>query len=294
MANFTADGLVEHLLSDLSGYTLDQGQITWLTEPVDDAQTTLTVADPTKLRRGVAEVGEELVFVDTSDNNGVTLAPFGRGYQATEASAHPVHTRVAFSPRYPRAKVRQTINEVIQGVWPMLFALGEAIVTPAGGRITYELPADVEGDEGVLNVRQEVAGISKFWRTLTRYRVNLDADTDTGRSIDILEPLDFNPVKITYTRRPQALAADGEWADTGLAESAWPCVRYGAMHLMIAPGESGMAGLNSVRASAAQSSRAISPVALSRQYYAVYQQLLVEERLRLLNDVEITNNREEF
>jgi hypothetical protein len=289
MARYDIDSLVEETLGSLSGYTLDQGQLTWLTDPVDASTLSVPVdgAQGSQVHRGIAEIGEEMVFVANSTASSLTLAPFGRGYQGTEPAAHAANTRVSFSPRYPRARIRETINDVILGTYPFLFAVGETSFSVNGPQVSYDLPSDVEM---ILTVKQQASGPSLRERTFTRYGLNREGGT---RTLDLFDWYELShEVKVSYLKKPIAIPSDGEFSDSGLQERAWPCIKYGVMHQLIAPQEAGMSGLQSVQAAESQRQREVKPTTLSRQYYAVYQQLLQDERMRLLEEHEITNNEE--
>lgn len=291
MTRFDADSLVEETLGELSGHTLSQEQFTWLSGPIDDSVTTIPVQDQTQIRRGIAEIGDELVLVNSSETGGsVLLAPFGRGYLGTEKQSWPADTRVSFGPRFPRYRIKQKINDLVRSVYPQLFAVGTTTFDASSPAfITYELPADVED---VLTVKQQTLGPSRDWIELTRWRFDRAADVSefsNGRSIDIDEPLTpGRPIQVTYVKRPTPM--ESEWSDTGLNDSAWPAVMYGVLHQLVASVETGITGLNSVKAAEAQRRRGHSPTELSLQYYRVHVQLLREERDRLLMDHEVTAN----
>jgi hypothetical protein len=287
------DPLIEETLSHLLGFTLDQGQLTWLTADIEDDDLALTVADPNAVSGGVLEVGEELVYAASSDIDGVTLAPFGRGYGNTTPAAWTSLTRVSMAPRFPRARIREAINGVILGTYPRLFAVDEEELTPDPSRITYELPAEVEQ---VLTVRQQTIGPYGYWRPIHSY-TSRDASTTeyaTGKSIDIIDPLHpSQPVHVRYTKKPLTLAAGDPFTDSGLADTAWPCVMYGALHRLLAAAPAGLAGTESVQSSEAQTRRRVSLAEVAREYYALHAQLLLEERDRLFAEHDATSNFQE-
>ena len=286
------DPLIEECLSHLLGFTLDQQQITWLTQGIDASQLNLDVDDPEQVSRGVAEVGEELVFIKDKGAGTATLAPFGRGYQATAAATWPTGTRVTTAPRFPRARIRQAINNVIQSTYPKLFAVDEEELDP-GVRVTYELPAEVQQ---VLTVRQQAIGPYGYWRPIHHY-TSRDASTTeypTGKTIDIYDGLQpGQPVQVRYTKKPTVLAAGQAFTVSGLAGTAWPCVMYGAMHRLLTGAPAGLAGVDSVKASEAQTRRRVSLAETAREFYALHVQLLNDERDRLLAEHDATSNHEE-
>lgn len=294
MARYDADALTEEVLAKLNGETTVQEQFTWLSNPVSDTETTLPVEAPGQLSRGVAEVGTELVLVASTGDSTVTLAPFGRGWQGTLPQSWPVNTRITFGPRFPRYRILNTINDVIRTVYPMLFAVDTFTFTASSTVITtYELPADCED---VLTVKQQVLGGSKDWLPLHNWRFDRDANTDefpNGRTIDIWDwIIPGREIQVTYVKRPQEMLND--WSETGLNETAWPAVMFGVLYHLIAPKEAGMTAINAVKAAEAQRRRGHSASDLSLQYFRLHQQLLTEERDRLLADHEFQPNMELF
>ena len=287
------DPLIEETLSHLLGFTLDQQQMTWLTTAIDADDLNLSVADPARVSTGVIEVGEELIYIASADVSGVVAAPFGRGYMNTTAAGWAVNTRITTGPRFPRARIREAINDVINGVYPRLFAVDETELTPDPSRITYELPADVQE---VLTVRQQTIGPEGFWRPIHRYTSRDASATEyaTGKSLDIREGLHpGQPIQVRYTKKPTQLAAGEAFTVSGLADSAWPCVMYGALHRLLAVAPAGLAGTESVQSSEAQTRRRVSLAEVAREYYALHAQLLVEERDRLLTEHDATSNFQE-
>lgn len=288
--SFSVTSLVEETLGNLGGHTMDPGAWTYLLAPMSDSTLSMQVKDPARIKRGIAEVGEELMLVEQTSDTGVTVAPFGRGWQATPKSSHQPNERVTFGPRFPRFRVRQTINQLIESAYPTLFAVGTHEFDADGIRVTYELPDDVEQ---VLEVEQETYGPTGDWRSLNQWRFDRDASTSeyaSGRALDIWGGLDVGrTVHVKYARRPTALASTAVWTDSGLNESAWPAFKYGAMWQLVASQEAGMSGLDSVNAEEG-SGRRVSPIQLSERYYALHLQLMQQERERLLKDHPATMN----
>lgn len=286
MARYDMDALVEETLGHLSGHTLDMGQLTWLDSAISDSDLSVDVNDGDNVHRGIVEIGDELVYVASTSGSGMTIAPFGRGFQGTEAQAHAADTRVTYAPRFPRARIKQKINDIILGTWPQLFGVKDIEIDPEAAVMTYELPDDAEQ---VFTVKQGVVGPDdKYERTLRRWSFNHE-----DKTLDITDMFTLvRPFHVTYQTKPTEIGSDGEFTDSGLKERAWPCIMYGVLHQLIATQEAGISGLHSVKAAESQTRRQISPAELSREYYAVHQQLLTDERMRLLAETEITNNEE--
>ena len=61
--------LVDETLIALSGYTQRQDQSTYLTAAMTDTQLTMTVSDAAVLSKGLVEVGDELMWVESFDRS---------------------------------------------------------------------------------------------------------------------------------------------------------------------------------------------------------------------------------
>lgn len=277
--------IVEEVLGELQGHTIDIGQMTWLTAAMTDSDLSFTVDTSfTQLSRGVVEVDDELVFVSGVDRDSgtCTVAPFGRGFQATTAAAHSENDRVTLTPRFPRAKILDAINRIVRSVYPTIYAVGQETFATETGRVSYPLNAAAE-----MVLRVEVStlgGTSRDWEEVDRWHFNRSADTGSfasGKSLDIYEPpMAGTTIQVTYAKIPaQVISA---FADTGLEESAWLAIKFGAAHLMLTGVVAGEAGSESV--SAGQQNRAArrDPAAVQREYFTLHRQYLLEERDRLL------------
>jgi hypothetical protein len=197
------------------------------------------------------------------------------------------------SPRFPRARIREGINYVIQSTYPRLFAVDDTELTPDPSRITYELPADVEQ---VLTLRQQTIGPGGYWRPIHSY-TSRDASTTeyaTGKSIDIREGVHpSQPIHVRYTKKLTNLAPGDAFTVSGLADTAWPCIMYGTLHRLLTATPAGLAGVGSVQASEAQTRRRVSLAETAREFYALHIQLLLEERDRLHAEHDATSNFQE-
>lgn len=279
---YTASELVEETLEHLSGYTADMGQVTWLTEDLDEASTTMKVAESDLVPRGIAEVGYELVNVASSSEGTVQLTPTGRGYRASQAQAWPADTEVTFAPRFPRHMVLKTLNDVIANIWPQLYGVAETTFAFQPTVLTFPLPADVEE---VIGVEWDPVGPQDTWVPIDVYKFNrhaATADFPTGRSIDLGDGLTpGRTVRVRYMKRPTVIEAEGQFTDSGLATSAWNAIMYGALHRLAASLTLGQLGMQSAQANEYSRVRPINAVEVSQQYYALHVQFVNEERQRL-------------
>lgn len=286
----TFSDLVTDVQALLHGYVRTQEQATHLAASVNSTDTTWSVGDPSRLSRGLAEVGDELVWLDTVDRNAatgqVTVAPYGRGYLGSTAASHSSGVKVTFAPLFPRVRVKKALNDTILAVGNDLFGIGYTTFTFTPNITTYLLPADVKD---IMQVSYQMLGPSKMWYPLSRWRFDALANTGvfaSGKTIDIFEPVSAGrTVQVQYQKFPSELSADGDvfTSTTGLLESSRDCITYGAAARLTAGVDSMLLNVQAVEANVLdERSQPGAGGNLSRQLYQLHKQRLMEERLRYL------------
>ena len=175
----TFSQMVDQTLMHLHGYTTVQDVATYLTGNVGASATVIGVNDTTAVSRGVIEIGDELIWVDTVDSQQktVTVPPYGRGYRGTTAVEHTLGERVVSSPLFPRKIVADSVNDAIRSVYPELFAVGETTINYQPSINTYSLP---EGALDIIQISWQTTGPSKEWLPVRRMRVDKHAATSSG------------------------------------------------------------------------------------------------------------------
>ena len=200
--------LVDETLIALSGYTQRQDQATYLTSAMTDTQTTMVVSDAAALSKGLVEVGDELMWVESFDRatNTATLAPYGRGFRGTQKAPHSVGDRVTISPSFPRSVIAKQLNNSITGVFPDIFGVFYTTFSFVSSINTYELPS--EADE-ILAVHWQTTGPSQEWLPVRQYSINKNAYVgtfNTGKSISVYDGIvPGRTVHVVYSRQPQEL-----------------------------------------------------------------------------------------
>lgn len=281
----TFNELADATILDLYGYTQLQDQATHLTAAASDSDLALGVADTTAVSRGTIEIGDELLWVDGVDlqTSALNVAPYGRGFRGTTATAHDLGDRVVSTPMFPRARVKQALNDAITAVFPDLFAVGQTTFSWNPSRNTYDIP---EHALDILSVTHSTVGPSKEWLPVRRYRLDRNADADSftgGSSISIYDNITpGRSVKVVYTKQPTRLEAGDDFSDTGLPASCEDVIRLGAQFRLVpmidAPHLSGA----SAEADFASQQRPVGSAAtLGRYLLQVYQVRLGEESRRL-------------
>jgi hypothetical protein len=273
--------LTESVLTHLHSYTGAQETYTWLTVGADADDLTLTVNTSDSFYRGIAEIEDELVFIDTADSGALSLAPFGRGYKGSTAASHAANTLVLFDPSFPRAEVKKRINQVIAGLYPTLYQVKTTSFTSDGIDLNIVLPADAGK---VLGIAYQIPGDpTGFWRPFQAYRV--DPKSSDGNVLLMGYPIATGAtVQVTYQAPFGALSANGDTLSSiGLPESCVDLIQYGVTsHMIRFLDPTRLMVTNVENVSRAQVVQAGDAAKVATQLYAMYQQRLAEERRKLL------------
>lgn len=234
-ADVTLDDLVEEVLMQLHGYSVKGDQLTTLTGPVSASDLSFTVDDVNEISRGVIEIDNELVRVQTVDRTAgvVTILPRGRGWRQTVASAHSAGATVTMSPLVPRVAIGQAINDTILSLYPDIFGVSSVEFTyPGAGAVSFQLPTNAES---VLSVRYKDPDGN--WQKVRVWELengmSLTSFT-TGKSIRVAEIPAGVTVQVVYGRIPTALTTMASlFSTTGLAASHRDIVVLGAQARLI-------------------------------------------------------------
>jgi hypothetical protein len=279
----TFDDLVDEVLGNLQGYTAAPDQVTALTTGIDADDTSLTVDEATYVSRGMIEIDDELMYVQSvnTNTNLLTLLPQGRGWRRTTAATHDAGATVVVNPTVPRAIVKTEINNQINALYPNLFATTEFDyddVIQSG----WELPAAAVA---VLDVRyKDTLG---NWQRVRSWEVEWSANTTDFTSGTMLRfgGVQYGqPVRVVYAKRPTALTdGDDVFATvTGLSESARDVVTLGTMIRLVPNMDIARLSVQKAEAQAIASTRQIDAgTAISRDLQRRYAIRLSEERKAL-------------
>lgn len=285
----TFSQLTDQVLLQLYGYTTLQDQASYLTASATASATTMTVNDVTAISRGIVEINDEIIWVDSVDSStGVlTIPPYGRGFRGTTSAAYAPGARVVSSPMFPRKMVKDAINDAIQAVYPELFAVGETTFTFQPSINTYTLPA---GALDVLQVSWQTTGPSKEWLPIRRMRVDKHAATGsftTGVSVSVYDSIvPGKTIKIVYTKEPSALVNDSDAfaATTGLPASCEDLIKFGAAYRLTPFFDSAhLSGQSAEADYSGQPRNQNNAASLSRFLLQMYQVRLAEETRGLQN-----------
>ena len=229
----TLNSLVDDVQLDLSGFTYRQDRVTYLLTAATSSDLVLNVASTENIGKSIIEIDDEMMWVDSYDRqaNTVTIAPFGRGYNGTTATAHAVNAKVTITPTYPRAAVKRAINDTINSVYPKVFATGSTAVSFLASRTTYPVPAEAIQ---ILSMAWQSVGPTKEWLPIRQWRwdpIAYASSFPTGRTVSIYDNvLPGRTINIVYAHMPTNLVnnTDDFETTTGLPTSMKDVVVYGA------------------------------------------------------------------
>lgn len=277
--------LVDSLESALTGYAVSPSQ-THLTEDITAGDLTLPLADHQKVSAGLVQVGDELMWVDSTAESGAVVPPYGRGYQSSTAASWPAGTRVVNKPAFPRHRIGEVVNEVIRNLFPGLYGVETTEVVHQAAVLTYELPANCAG---VLSVTYETVGPSQLWPEVRRWRYNPSADASrfpSGKSIDLWQGgLPGYPWRIVYKTTPVSISDGDEFTDSNLPEYCEDVVKNGVLYMLI--GRKDFPRLQTRTVESSQRAVYVETGAASdasKYYYALFQSSRDEAQMRLLKE----------
>jgi hypothetical protein len=287
----TFNDMINEVRSNLQGYTLRQDRLTYLanTGGITASGTSIEVGSSNNLAKGIIEIDDELIWIDSFNKATSTMnvipAGFGRGYQGTDAASHAEYAQVILSPTFPRQNIKRAINDTINSFFPDLWGVGSTTFTFNASQTTYTLPNEAQS---VIYASWQTTGSSLEWLPINRWRMDPMANFNTfgtSNTINIYENIQpGRTVQIFYTKEPTVLTNNGDdfVSVTGLPASAYDVVILGASYKLLSFLDPGRINLTSAEADLNDSKiPSTAGVGASRYIYALYQQRLKEEALKL-------------
>jgi hypothetical protein len=287
----TFNDMINEVRSNLQGYTLRQDRLTYLanTGGITASGTSIEVGSANNLAKGIIEIDDELIWIDSFNKATSTMnviqGGFGRGYQGTDAATHAQNALVILSPTFPRQSIKRAINDTINSFFPKLWGVGSTTFTFNASQTAYTLPAEAES---VIFASWQTTGSSLEWLPINRWRMDPMANFNTfgtNNTINIYENIQpGRTVQVFYTKEPTVLTENGDdfVTTTGLPASAYDVVILGASYKLLSFLDPGRINLTSAEADLNDSKiPSNAGVGASRYIYALYQQRLNEEALKL-------------
>ena len=284
----TLSDMIDEVRSSLAGYTLRQDRITYLNNAISSTDLAMVIGSSSNLAKGIIEIDSELIWIDNFSQASSTLnaAPgFGRGYQNTNASPHAQYAQITLSPTFPKVMIQKAINDVINSLYPKLWAVASTTFTFNASQTTYALPDDLES---ILYMSWQTTGSSLEWLPINRWRADPMANIssfNTTNTVNIYENIQpGRTVQVYYTTTPNTLDnPTDDYADvTGLPASSVEVVILGACYKLLSYVDAGRINLSSAEADLNDTKiPSTAGVASSRYIYALFQQRLNDEALKL-------------
>jgi hypothetical protein len=283
--------MIDEVLINLSGYTFQQDRATHLTAAVTTTTSSsaspliLSLGSTDSVGKGILEIDEELLWVDTFDRvaNTATVSPYGRGYLGTTPATHLLDAKVTISPTFPRFSVKRAINDTIRSLGASIFAVKSTSFTFNAAQSTYAFNnLDIKN---ILTVSWEDIGPSKEWRPIRRWDFDSTADATAwganAQTITLGEaPISGRTVRVVYAADPTAFTnnTDVYTTTTGLPESTRDVVILGAAYRLLTFLDPARASQVSPQADETDSKRPYgASQSATKQLYALYTQRLNEE-----------------
>jgi hypothetical protein len=289
----------------LLGYTRDQASVSYLTADIIDATDmtfTVDTSTATGLSRGLVEIEDELLLVKSVDRTSGVVTLMGgidptscRGVEGTSATGHLSGALVTNDPRFPRTRIKEAINDAINGVYPDLWVFGNYEFPYQAARYEYPIPVAAED---VYKVVANTIGASGMWVPLTSWRFNPMASTTsgqvkptptpTGKSImvgignDRIVP--GRNVRVSYITKPATLTSNSQTfeATTGLPERVVDLIVFGACWRLIPAYEAARLQQQAIEATEMAPLVSVKAASAASQYFlALYSKRLDEERTRM-------------
>lgn len=282
----TLEDLVQEVTLQLLGYTTKTEQVTSLSRDATVDEDRLKVSDIDQVSRGLIEIGDELIRIESVDRASsiAVVLPNGRGYRGTTAAAYTSGETVTMAPLVPRFQIKRAINDTIGAVYPTLFGVADTTFTVDDPiKIGWEIPAAAEA---VLDVRWK--DLYGDWQRVRRWELEnkaLTADFASGKSLRITEAIPANQdVQVVYATRPTRMTDVSEFEDTGLDESVRELVVLGAVARLVPALDVARLSLKTVQADELdQPNQLGSALSVARELRKEFRERLAEERSILLS-----------
>jgi hypothetical protein len=284
----TLSDMIDEVRSSLAGYTLRQDRITYLNNAISSTDLAMVIGSSSNLAKGIIEIDSELIWIDNFSQASSTLnaAPgFGRGYQNTNASPHAQYAQITLSPTFPKVMIQKAINDVINSLFPKLWAVASTTFTFNASQTTYPLPDDLES---ILYMSWQTTGSSLEWLPINRWRADPMANIsafNTTNTVNIYENIQpGRTVQVYYTTTANTLDnPTDDYADvTGLPASSVEVVILGACYKLLSYVDAGRINLSSAEADLNDTKiPSTAGVASSSYIYKLYKIRLEEEAQKL-------------
>jgi hypothetical protein len=284
--------MMDEVLINLSGYTFQQDRATHLTSAVTTttsssaAPLVLSLGSTDSVGKGVIEIDEELMWIDSYDRvgNTATVSPYGRGYLGTTAATHTLDTKVTISPTFPKSAIKRAINDTVRSLGASIFAVKSTTFTFSAAVNTYAF--NNLNIKNILTLSWSDIGPSKEWIPIRRWDFDSIANsTAFGAGAQTVtlgsdSPMPGRTVKVVYATDPEVFTTNAQdyATQTGLPESTRDVVILGAAYRLLSFLDPARAAQVSPQADETDSKRPYgASQTATKQLYALFTQRLNEE-----------------
>lgn len=287
----TLTDMMNEVRMNLAGYTFQQDRSTYLKTPVTTTTSSsaspliLSLGSTESVGKGVVEIDEELMWVDSFDRlaNTATVAPYGRGYLGTTAATHAADAQVVVAPTFPKYAIKKAINDTIRSLGSSIFAVKSTTFTFSAARTTYAF--NNLNIKNILTVSWQSIGPTKEWVPLRRWDFDSTADaTEFGANAQTITlgefPIPGRTVRVVYATDPVVFSSNSEdyATQTGLPESTRDVVILGAAYRLLSFLDPARASQTTAQADEVDAKRPYgSSQSATKQLFALYTQRLNEE-----------------
>jgi len=193
----TLQSMIDETQGLVRGYTRIMEQSTHIQEALLNADWVdnvsgkgkVQVHDIGQMARGIVEIDDEMIFVDSIDPTtaNIIIAPYGRGYSSTVRASHTANSRIVLNPVFPRYQIKDAINNTILSLRGSLYGIRTVNFPFVAAVSGYELPYDTYR---TFKAEWKIVGPSKIYSRIKGWRYNPNADTDTfpsGKNIELYD-----------------------------------------------------------------------------------------------------------
>jgi hypothetical protein len=269
----TLNDLVDSVLAEVYSETATVDTSSYLTAGIDADDLAITVANGENFSRGVIEIGEELILVDSVNREAgiLVVPPQGRGIRGTTPAAHSIGDQVTYSPSVSRSRAVRSVQEALRADSGGLYGVAVEDLTFSAAQSSYTLPVacmqvlNVAWDPGTL--------LTTEWLPVRRWT----HDKHHGQLVlgDSIVP--GRTVRVTYTTEVVVPAMTEEFSATGLPDSCMDVIRFSAAWRIVSFLEPRSLLAQAAEADAMGKNVAATRVRVAQYMYQMYRQRLAEE-----------------
>lgn len=290
----TFTSLIDEVITSLQGFGTDNDATATLTSDVVSADQLLLVDSTDDVSRGLIEIDQEIIYVQSADQGVITVQPWGRGFKGTVAASHVAGSMVSVAPSWPRAVVAREVNNTVRAVYPSLFAVGTLELTSSPTTWQYAISSTVDR---VLSVEWRWTTELDGWMPVAGWEMLTSANTTdfpSGKALLISEPLPAGcRIHVVYAKSPTLMANPGDaFTTTGLPATCRDVIVYGTSARLLPWQDTARVPVESVSSDVQDATKPVgNAVALSKELRNLYASRLQDEMRSQMNRYPIRSHK---